>query len=62
MPDDAEKYKIYQEWIEKCQTSDKLTEWEANFVASVKRYLETRGGLSSKQVEILERIYADKTD
>lgn len=62
MPDKAERYSIFQQWIEACERSDKLTDWEANFIASVRRYLESRGSLSAKQEEVLERIYADKTD
>ena len=48
-------------WIEECQGSDKLTEWEENFVESVKRALERYGSLSPKQTEILDRIYSEKT-
>lgn len=62
MPDAADLYYQYHNWIAACEASDKLTEWETNFVQSVKKYLEDKGRLSPKQVEILERIYADKTD
>jgi len=59
--DAAESYKIYQKWIEDCLSSDKLSEWEDSFVRSIKFQLESKGRLSVKQVEVLERIYADKT-
>ena len=57
-----EAYRIYGQWIAACESSDKLTEWESNFVSSVKIYLEKNGKLSPKQADILERIYAEKTD
>lgn len=38
-----------------------LTEWEDNFVSSIRQQFESRGDLSQKQFEILERIYAEKT-
>ena len=62
MPDAADDYHIFHSWIEACEGSDRLTEWEYNFVASVKKQLETKGSLSPKQIEVLERIYADKTN
>ena len=62
MPDKADEvYGVHMSWIDACQSSDRLTEWESNFVASVKKYLEDKGALSPKQRDILERIYAEKT-
>lgn len=60
--DKTDIYRMHQAWIEKCELSDRLNEWEERFVASVKQHLEKKGSLSPKQAEILERIYADKTD
>ena len=60
--DKTDLYRVHQAWIEAYQSSDKLTEWEDNFVSSLKEQLEKKGSLSSKQVEILERIYAERTD
>ena len=57
-----ELYRVHMEWIERCLAADKLTEWEQDFVTSVKAYLERKGSLSSRQAEILEKIYAEKTD
>jgi len=54
-------YKMYQEWIEQCQLSDRLTQWEEDFVESIKKQLEKKGSISHAQAEILERIYAEKT-
>ena len=41
--------------------SRELTEWEENFVVSVRRQFKEKGMLSARQEEILERIYAEKT-
>ena len=38
-----------------------LTKWEEDFVTSVTDQFERRGSLSDRQIEILERIYAEKT-
>jgi len=38
-----------------------LTEWEENFVESVKGQFNQRGSLSPRQREILEKIYANRT-
>lgn len=38
-----------------------LTEWEENFIESVKGQFNMRGTLSIRQREILEKIYAAKT-
>jgi hypothetical protein len=38
-----------------------LTTWEADFVESIVSQRERGRKLSDKQVEILERIYAEKT-
>lgn len=60
--DKTDIYRLCQSWIEACELSDKLNEWEERFVASVKQQLEKKGSLSPNQIEVLERIYADKTD
>jgi hypothetical protein len=39
-----------------------LSKWEEDFLVSVTDQWETRQSLSDKQVEILERIYAEKTE
>lgn len=39
-----------------------LTEWEDNFMGSIKIQFQQGRNLSNKQVEILERIYAEKTE
>lgn len=61
----ADKYskEVLQEWIEKCHSEalDDMTEWERDFVDSLEAQLQRRGSLSDRQVEILERIYTEKT-
>lgn len=38
-----------------------LTKWEEDFIESVTEQLSERGHLSERQMEIVERIYAEKT-
>lgn len=38
-----------------------LTNWEEDFVASVEEQMEKISSLSDKQLEVLERVYANKT-
>jgi hypothetical protein len=39
-----------------------LTPWELDFLISVKDQFDRKGRLSEKQFEVLERIYAEKTE
>ncbi len=55
------RYEILRDWVEACNASKKLTDWERSFIDSVGDYLHHRGTLSEKQTEILERIYTEKT-
>lgn len=53
---------VLRSWIDALRTpAQMLTDWEERFVASVSVQLELKGSLSDKQVERLERIYAEKT-
>lgn len=38
-------------------TSNDLTKWECDFIDSISEQFETKGDLSTKQCEILEKIY-----
>lgn len=38
-----------------------LSKWEEDFVANIRERLERRWELSDRQVEILDRLYAEKT-
>jgi hypothetical protein len=51
------------EWIDRCLTQNHkpLSEWEQRFLESVSDQLYHHGSLSEKQIEIIERIYAEKT-
>lgn len=42
-------------------TGINVSKWEADFVASVGQQLTERGTLSEKQIEILDRIYSERT-
>lgn len=50
-------------WIEAIvdEASEKLSEWETNFVNSCYDQLQYKSSLSEKQEKILEKIYAEKT-
>lgn len=58
--DKSELFRVHHEWIESCLRSDRLTEWEEQFLESIKEYLEKKGSLTYKQVEVLDRIYGEK--
>lgn len=51
------------EWIRMCleENTKDLTKWEQSFVESLDDQLTRNGSISSRQEEILERIYAEKT-
>jgi len=51
-----------EEWLEACEEyAERLTKWEQDFVESLREQWDRRGSLSERQLEILERIYAEKT-
>ena len=60
--DKADLFRLHHQWIADCEASDKLTEWEVSFLASIKKFLDDKGSLTPKQVEVLERIYASKSE
>lgn len=39
-----------------------LTKWEEDFISSITDQFERKNSLSDKQFEILEKIYAEKTE
>lgn len=46
------------EQIGDCENrSDKLSDWELNFIDSISRQLSTTGSLSQKQLDTLDRIW-----
>lgn len=51
-----------QQWIHTVNDFGRhLTDWEVNFMESITYQFELSGSLSEGQIEILERIYAEKT-
>jgi len=49
-------------WIDACyEYFSRLTKWEQDFLDSIDQQFSDAGKLSDKQIEILERIYAEKT-
>ena len=54
--------KTLRHWIDTCRDMGRdLTEWEEEFLSNVDGQLSQNGGLSPRQIEIIERIYAEKT-
>ena len=55
-------HQVNKQQVEEIQNNGKgLSDWELNFIMSIKRQLEEGRNLSIKQMEILERIYEEKT-
>jgi hypothetical protein len=44
-----------------CKTAHTLTSWEEYFLESIEEQFRVRGTLTDRQVEILERIYNEKS-
>jgi len=42
------------------QESEKLTDWETDFINSLTEQFEQKGTLSKRQVKVLERIYREE--
>jgi hypothetical protein len=56
--------KLLSYWVEciRDEAESKLTSWERDFIDSIEGRLAFGQQLSQKQEEILERIYAEKTN
>ena len=53
---------VIRAWLKKIdEEGQDLTSWEQNFLTSVTEQFEKKGTLSEKQIEIVERIYSEKT-
>lgn len=53
---------VLQDWIRRVRTEGRnLSAWEEEFIESIAEQLDRTGSLSRKQVDILERIYSEKT-
>ncbi|HEY4698991.1 MAG TPA: hypothetical protein VIH27_01270 [Nitrososphaerales archaeon] len=54
--------KLVEEWINYINEHGvNLTKWELDFMESITEQFELYRRLSDKQVDIVERIYTDKT-
>lgn len=54
--------KIQSHQVEEIRQNGRgLSDWELNFIMSIKRQLEEGRQLSIKQTEVLDRIYEEKT-
>ena len=52
----------YLKLIEDCETREsKLTQWEVNFIASVREQIEEGRRLSLRQSDVLDRIWEKAT-
>lgn len=54
---------VYKEWVNMItfEASDKLNDWESQFVANVTMRLDNGVQLTQPQAEILERLYTQHT-
>ena len=53
---------VLKGWVRACLTEGRnLTGWEAKFLASLDNQLAGGHYLSGRQIEVLERVYAEKT-
>lgn len=58
----ADRRDDWRRWIDTVKAAGRdLTPWEIDFIDSIDDQLEGRRTLSDSQVEVLERIYAEKT-
>jgi hypothetical protein len=55
---------VIQSWIDAIveEAQDELNSWESNFIESISIHFNRGGILTQRQEEILEKIYAEKTD
>lgn len=62
MPPPDKKKALIEAMLNALDTpSQELTKWEENFLESINEQFQSRGTLSERQFEILERIYTEKT-
>jgi len=56
------KSESIEDMLSKLDTPRKeLTKWEEDFISSVTEQFKIRNSLSERQIEILERIYTEKS-
>ena len=56
-------FEVLQQWIDTIQdeASDKLSNWEINFMENISSRVASKWPLTQRQEEILEKIYSEKT-
>jgi hypothetical protein len=54
---------VYKSWVEAIldEASNKLSNWEVDFINSIASQLDNNRNLSEKQADIVERIYSERT-
>lgn len=58
----SQSQETYAKWIYECQHNGRgLTDWEEHFIESLDQQMTDGRGITPRQAEILERIYAEKT-
>jgi len=61
-PSKTDTQKLIDSMLQALESPSKaLTKWEENFLESISEQYQTRGTLSDRQLEILDRIYTEKT-
>lgn len=60
---EPQSIEVYVGWCDtiKEEVSEKLSQWEFDFVISISLQLANNNQLTEKQAKILERIYSEKT-
>jgi len=62
LPNQPNQREVIKSMLEALETPSKdFTQWEAAFLESIAEQFETKGTLSERQFEILDRIYTEKT-
>jgi hypothetical protein len=57
-----DRRQLLEHWVHELQNPSKtLTSWELSFLENVSDQLDRTGSLSTRQQEILEALYAEKT-
>lgn len=60
MNHDAAMNPFFLDQVTACESSGRLTDWEADFVADLRTRLESGGVLSGRQAEILSRVHRER--
>ena len=59
----TEKQQLIEHMLNALETPTKsLTHWEVSFIESISDQYQRTRSLSDRQIEVLDRIYSEKTD